>query len=711
MPQEVMLQNPDLANKAAHEKAAGLNVSITGTQADEWKPTPEQMARIEYVYRDEYTDMRNKKNQTYPQFNDRSLLDFIDDNDKRLNAYVLPKDVQNKEEWQANFATRAYANKTKALLAATARDIPDMKFEAVTKDSQYDYFAADMAKDLTRYSYQQGNPTVDLFFLGWSIVGRGTVISYEGIQQHSFIKKKIKSFDLLTGDVQFDEVETRSHGDPVSFEIPLQNLLIKNFYIRDIQEQPSLIWWTYYAGKDEFNFEWGKYPNAKYVRDASTIEKDEQATYFHSYWKEAINEQGGRGYLLMRYYNKYQDIYRVVCNGVELYNGPMLWTDITKPEALKIYPFAKEIFEPFAGDPFFYGNSMTNSALGEGDVINTLVNSALDKNYRAMVPPLLIGMVNKDMFDLDDDVVAGDTKIYVDDIQQVKQMEIDGVSDADLNMIKLISNGFDLTTMDPQQEGQAQQYVTARAAVNANENAQALKGAFFMFLESLWLQKTRLRLHNILLTYTKPQYVAVLGADGEKQWEAKYRTFNIPNTKLAGGQTGTLSVAIAGTKKDLNSMRPNIEQEEARMAKQGKPFQKVGIMYNYLESFCFDVQIIPATLWQTSQALAMSLTLEKIKAIAGMFPEYFQANKEKLFRELLSRYDDGPDGYNFPKPMDLKTQMASMGQLNGAPGSSPGGGAPGGPAPAPSTGGGGVVSDITGSDSNNSLAGLMGKSP
>ena len=702
---EVNLQIDDSTDNNATRVAQGLNPSEVGTD-DKWDPSPEQIARIEFVYRDEYQDMRLKRNQTYVQFNDRILVDFIDDSDKRLNAYVLPKELQGKEEWQSNFATRAYANKAKALLAATARDIPDMDFKAVTKDDSYDFFAADMCKDLTRYSFQQGNPTVDLFFLGWSLVGRGAVISYEGIEQHQFKKKKIKTFDLLTGDVEFQDVEIKSKGDPVSFEIPLENLLIKNFYIRDIQDQPSLIWWSYYPTKDEFDYEWGKYPNAKYVKEASTIQKDELKTYFHDYWKEAIYDNASKGYLLLRYYNKYQDIYRVVCNGVELYNGPMLWTDITKVEALKVYPFAKEIFEPFAGGAFFYGNSMPNSAMGQGDVINSLTNSSVDKNYRAMVPPILIGMVNKDMFDLEDDIVAGDTKIYVDDINQVKQMDIKGISDSDMKMINLISAGFDLTTMDPSQEGQAQQYVTARAAVDADQKAQQLKSAFFMFLESLWLQKTRLRVHNILLTYTKPQYVAVLGKDGEQTFEQKYRTFNIPNTKLSDGKTGTLSIGIAGSRQELHKMRPGIEAEEAKNKKQGKPFEKIGMMYSYLENFCFQVQVIPATLWQTSEALAMSLTMEKIKAIAGMFPEYFQANKETLFRELLSRYDDGPDGYNFPRPLDLKTQMQSMGQGNG-----PGGAPPPGGGQTPSTGGGGVVSDMTGSDSNNSLAGLMGMSP
>src|SRR3990167_3607731 len=94
-----------------------------GNNEPVYSPTDSQKERIAFVY-SEYADMLNKRNQSYPQFNDRTLREFIDDSEKRLNAYVLDKASQGKEDWQANFATRAYANKAKALLAATARDIP-----------------------------------------------------------------------------------------------------------------------------------------------------------------------------------------------------------------------------------------------------------------------------------------------------------------------------------------------------------------------------------------------------------------------------------------------------------------------------------------------------------------------------------------------------------------------------------------------------------
>lgn len=684
MPEETLQSNIETPEAAASSEVKR-----------EWKPDDTQKARVQFVY-DERKGMIEKRDQPYVQFNDRTLKDFIDDSEKRLNAYVLDKASQGKEEWQANFATRAYANKAKALLAATSRDLPDMHFKAVNDEDEYDHFAADIAKNLVRHSYYQGNPQEELFFLAWSNVGHGTVLSCEDIQKNVYQKSRIKSFDMMTGEVEEELLEKESYGEPYSYEVPLMNLLIKNFYIRDIQEQPAIILESYYADKERFNSIFGKYPNADLVKDFKDIKPEEHDTYFHKHWSEAIKE--GKGYLVSRYMNKYtgrRGTYRIVANGVELYNGPMLWTDITRRNyGRPVYPIAKTIYEPFANTDFFYGNSMPNSAMGEGDVLNTLYNSSLDKQYRSLVPPLLVGMVNKDMLDLEDEVVAGDTKIYVDDIAQVKQLEMRGITDSDVSMINLISRGLDLTTLDPQQEGAAQKYVTARAAVAADERARQLKGIFFMFMESLWLQKVRLRLPNILLTYTMPKLIEIIGEDGAKKLMEKPRVFNVDRAELSDGTRGTLGIEFRPRDQmtDRNAMKLDVEAQEENNFLAGKPYEKVIIPYDRLEHLAFDLEIVPETLWQSSQAINMALIIEKITMINKVFPEYFAQNKELLFRDLVKNYGDDAGRYNLPKPMDF-AQEKGLELAMGVAGKGSGG----------SSAGGGLVSDITGVDTNNNV--------
>jgi hypothetical protein len=663
-----------------------------------YSPSAEQAKRIKFVY-SERDDMVKTRNQPYVQFNDRTLKEFIDDSEKRLNAYVISKESQGKEDWQANFATRAYANKAKALLAATARDVPEMRFNAVNPEDQFDYFAADIIKNLVFHSYMQGNPREELFFLAWSNVGHGTVLSYEGFERQNFMNKRIKSFDMLTGDVEEEVVETVSFGEPVSYEIPIMNLLVKNFYIRNIQEQPAIILETFYSDRDRFDNIYGKYPNAQYVKDLADMKDvSDNNTYFHDMWKEGV--ESGKGFLVSRYMSNIRDVYRIVCNGVELFNGPMLWVDITrKGLGKKVYPIAKSIYEPFANSDFFYGNSLPNSAMGEGDVLNTLYNSSLDKQYRSMVPPLLVGMANKGMLDLEDEVVAGDTKIYVDDIDQVKQMDIKGITDSDVKMIDLISHGLDLTTLDPQQEGNAQKYVTARAAVAADENARRLKGIFFMFMEDLWLQKVRLRVPNILLSYTRPKMASVIGEDSVKKLSEKTRMFNVEKATLSDGTKGTLGIEFVPREQmaDKNSIKVDIEAEEERNLSAGKPYEKIVLTYDYLEKFSFDIEVITDTLWQSSQSIVMALTIEKITLINKVFPEYFAQNKELLFRDLIKIYGDSPDRYDLPKAMNFAEEQGLV-MAQGIAGKSKG-------AAGAQGGAGGMVGDLTMADSNNPVMG------
>jgi hypothetical protein len=673
--------------------AEDIGMETAESKLPAYNPTKKQKERIRFVY-DERSEMITKRDQPYAQFNDRNLREFIDDSEKRLNAYVIDKAAQGKEDWQANFATRVYANKAKALLAATSRSLPDIRWKAVNEEDGEDYFCGDVMRRLVQHSYNQGNPQEDMFFLGWSNIAHGTVLSYEGYEKQTFSKKRIKAFDLMTGDVEEEETQKVSDGEPVSFEVQLMGLLIKNFYIRDIQEQPAIIWEGYYADKERFDASFKRYPNSKFVKDIVEMKPEEYDTFFHKHYQEsALN---GKGYVVSRYINKYKDIYRIIANGVELYNGSMPWVDVTRKHlGKKAYPIAKTIFEPFANTDFFYGNSQPNSAMGEGDVLNTFYNTAVDKEYRAMVPPLLIGQVNKDMLDLEDEIVAGDTKIYVDDINQVKQMELRGVSDSNIKMIDLISRNLDLTLLDPQQQGVPQKYITARAALAADERARQLKGVFFMFMESLWLQKVRLRAANILLSYTRPKLVKVIGEDGTVKLFEKFKRYDVGNSELSDGSKGTMSIRFADRKDmDIQQLQRGIEAEEEESVMAGKPMEAMILPYDKLENLSYSAEIIPETLWQSSQAINMAMAIEKIEITRTNFPEIFANNKEIFFKDLIKNYNDDPERYNIGELMGFEDEqgLELAGLLGGK--QSP-------------TGESRVASDINGVDQGNRLSNLV----
>jgi hypothetical protein len=119
--------------------------------------------------------------------------------------------------------------------------------------------------------------------------------------------------------------------------------------------------------------------------------------------------------------------------------------------------------------------------------------------------------------------------------------------------------------------------------------------------------------------------------------------------------------------------------------------------YGRLEGISYDIEIIPETLWRSSQAINMAMAIERTSMIMKFFPEYFAANKELLFTDLVKNYGDDANRYELPKTMDFSEEKG-LELAAGVAGKGRGG----------SSAGGGLVSDITGTDTNNNMGATPG---
>ena len=149
------------------------------------------------------------------------------------------------------------------------------------------------------------------------------------------------------------------------------------------------------------------------------------------------------------------------------------------------------------------------------------------------------------------------------------------------------------------------------------------------------------------------------------------------------------------SKEKIGEAREDIESEEERNKMEGRPFEAIAFTYEYLEQFSYNTEVIPETLWQSSQAINMALSVEKVGLIKGTFPEYFAANREILFKDLIKNYNDDPERYKIPESMSFEDEKAlelAGGAMKGKGGTTQGQ----------------VVSDISGVDKNNRLSSMMG---
>ena len=618
-------------------------------QQKQYIPDNAEQDEIDFIYK-EVDNMIDARDRSYRQFNNRNLISFIDDSEKRVQGYVPSRDEQNKESWQSNVFNQATRNKLKAIVAAVASTPPALKYKAVNLETgSLDLKRAEIIENLVSYSRNRKNTESEIFWEAWTCATQGTVIKYDGYLKTKYTRKFIKSYDLITGEMEFEEKEVTVSDECVDMLVPIQEFFITDYFIHDVQDQPAVAW-IRYLDRETTEREFGQYKNWQYVFDkdtaGSTYDSDTD-TFFNGKWLKRVD--GVNDYEVIKYYNRFEDKYCVLINGVLILSAPLLWGRIDK-----VYPFSKSIFEPFSGKQFFYGNSLPNANMDVQDVTNTLYNMSLDKTYRSLNPNRLAGIANKDLLEMEDEITGMESTIYVQDVNQVKYEAIPGLNNSEMSMIKWVAQGMDLGTVDQTQQGVAGRGVTAREIVIANENAKRLKGIFFMFLTDLWIQKTKLRILNIMMNYSSPKVEEIVGPEGDTIYQESFRTFLVENSEFPNGESGTLAVQFV---KDKNAL-PTPDQldiEEEKFNLQGFNFQKIAITSDYLDNYDYDVQVISESLYQKDSAEQQATITEKIKVMGLAFPQIFLANQDILFKDFVKAYGDDDTKYQMAPAMPQPT--------------------------------------------------------
>lgn len=469
------------------------------------------------------------------------------------------------------------------------------------------------------------------FWQAWEMGSKGTVHVYEGYLKTRFPQKKITSYDPITGEVQYKEFDVDVDDRCVSFIIPISEVFIRDFTIFNIQDQPDVIWARMYS-KEAFDREFGKFPNAKYVQQGSTIhESDTESFYYKKYWGERT---GRTNIEVLRWYDLSRDLYTIVANGVSLLRSPMLW----KKNGRKVIPIAKAVWEPFAGSSFYYGNSFPNIMASAVDTYNNLLNSFIDKQYRALSPVNLVGMANGDVFDLEDQLLSSDRFISVPDVNQVKPMPISELSTGDVQLFQMIVNSVNESAPAMPNMIESKD-MTAREAVIADEEMKKMKSLYGEMMTDLWKQRTELRIANINLNYPIPR--KVIDDKGKEKVQSRIYTLDNAVIDEKTGEKGTLVIEFKKIKsiKDRKAAELDLAVLEESSKLEGVAMKKLYVDPDFLDNSKTFVSVIPESIYQKNLAKAQSLVMEKIESLQNFFPEAYVILKDDLFQEFAKSYD------------------------------------------------------------------------
>lgn len=580
-----------------------------------------------------------------PDSGARSFLDNIDASEKIVNGYTLARSEQGKEEWQSNLLDNVSRAKLRGVAAGVGLKIPDMRFGAVNGNGIRSAYRAGVFKHITTQTFKKGNPTLENFQEVWQRIGHGVTFTYEGYHTGGAKQKIVESFDSLTGEVKYKEKYVTFSGCPVSILLNPQEFYWWDFFKDKIEEQQRLAWVQHYS-KKQVEIEFSKYPNYKYVQDRSTTSNagQQDTTYFKA-WSTRVSSKND--YEVFRYYSLEDDCYRVYINGVLIVDAPMLWG-----EKRKYYPFAKTILEPYANTNFFVGMPFGQMVEAYQDGKNTILNTIIDKLYRSIKPRTLVGLQNKDLFDVQNDITEEDNFLYVPDVNAVRSEPIQGVTGAELNMLGVMDRGIESVSISSASQGIPQKNITATADQIAAARAAEIKSNLFIYSEDLWLQKTRLRVETILTHYVK---------DIAAQEYKKDQIIYVYDYSFGDNTKGLLGIHIAKSKRDLLTVQ-DIEAREQAAKQQGEVLKLISIPEDYLEDWECDFEVIPSSLHAQEAQKEEGELLQEINQIATLFPEFFVANREKYLRELLEAKGKSLDDYAPPAQPQPEQMVAAQAQ-------------------------------------------------
>lgn len=634
-----------------------------------WVPTPEEQAARTALYKD-LEDMRRIKEQPMPHFSgpdgSRSWMDMLDDSEAILNMHTPSREEQGKDDWQsnANVGGAEVRAKVRAVAAGTGLRVPEMKYKARNANGMASKRRAELVKTITQDTYgSDGNPAMNAFLETWHMLSHGTVFEYEGYKTGGCMQEKVVSFDSNTGIVETKKEYVKMDGKPINVIINPQEIFWRTFFVRDIQQEGALIWVQHYTRR-EIEMEFSKYKNYKFVKDKSESKMIAALndTTFFSKWAERVQENND--FEVIRRYSKEDDGaggklkgYEVWVNGVQMLSSPLLWG-----EKEKRYPFAKGVAEHFANTNFFVGLPLPIILEGYAGNKNLLLNSLVDKVARGLDPLKLVGLMNRDLLDVESEIHSSDSTIYVPDITQVKFMDHPQVNNGEMTLLGMLNQGMQLVSIDNLQQGVNQGgSKTARAAVIADRRAQELKGGIYLALESLWFQKATIRTQVVLTHYIKDKAAADTINGG---------IISIRDYSFGDGTRGTLDIHIAKTKAKLLSQN-EIEAREEAMRRQGENYKLVSMMADYVDDWQYDLEIVPQSFHDSLQAAKEEDVLGEIEQVAALFPAFFAANQDKYLSMVLGIRGRTTNEYAPP----LRAQAAPVDE-----GGAPVGGKPAAPA-------------------------------
>lgn len=580
----------------------------------------------------------------FTEFNNRSVIEEMNRNQRMFNAYVPPRSDDPDESWRAQTVRSIVRARLISIAAHVSASIIYPSFFAQNKSDEEDRASANVMRLISEWVINNSN--YEMTFVNGviqALTDPATVIQPKYLE----VLRKIRDKD---GNITGEVIDTVMSGFSYMI-VSVRDLLITDVYEPNLQKQRAIIYrrkMDYQVAKSLY----GHYENFEYVSPGVQVLLTEDNDTFYESVDESLD---GNKVEVVCYYHRREDLELVFINGILVTSpdAPMLRQD-------KLYPFAKSGYEPLNNGNFFYYKSAANKLGPDEQLVNTLYNMIMDGTFLQLMPPLALYGGEEVGASV---MVPGSITSFNDPNMKLESMAPRQDLRAGLMAIDMAEKSISESSQDPLRSGvSGGKEMTAREVVEIEQNAKIALGLFDKQIRFLVKDLGLLMVGDIKQYLTIPQVNDLLSPDQR----LTYQKFLVPKNK---GENQALTEEVRFTdemfgkdemsKEELRDKSFELYDKEGGPDSERKIYQVDPALFRNNE---YKVVISPDALEMKNKALERALNLEAYdRAIQNPVANIEEVTREFLFETIRP----GESGRFIRKPAEMQ-QPSSLpgGQKN-----------------------------------------------
>ena len=518
------------------------------------------------------------QHRSFDEFDGVSLLQRARLDQQTFAAYVGAVIEPISKQWRWKGRKNTSRNKIIGILAHMISGMLFPYAQAYNENNEEDEMTAKVMRILVEDYLKKADYEIKFLYMVTSaLVNPAVLVEVEYVEAMQRIKEKVSNGKFKVTEA----VDMLLSGIGINI-IPIDQLLLADFYTQDIQKQPNIsrvrrisydeareIYARKYFvdGKDQFDF----------VQAGMTrilLAGNENQTLFDVEWTEADQNYVQE---LTLYYRP-EDLEVTFVGGVFMGNDDDVYN--SNPfkhrrmsllgdewKTIPVYPFAKSGFEPM--DPagrFTYFKSAAFKEFWDDAGLNRMHQLAYDGTYLDVIKPMFLTGVTK----IDQTVMVPGATIAMPVGANALPYSLGPNLIAAMNMMRSEQQDLSESTQDVLQSGIAQKGVTATASLKAEQNAKVIMQVFAVMTADLVRQVGELVMDDILLHTT----VGEIDATIPEALKMNYRTVLAKGTEKGKDITNKIEfdtslMGIDISKKKANDLEWDMyEQSGGEKAKQ-----------------------------------------------------------------------------------------------------------------------------------------------